>query len=139
MPKRLTDNLNSDYLSAANKLKPKTARRRIVAYVESYDDIYFWRTVLSRFENNSRFMQKTDESIETLTRFADELRGYSRLLNFSDTIQRRHLQPLCSLAYRLTGKAIRRQLTGNRPSLLLFKVYKVLKIVSESKNYSHKA
>ena len=57
MPKRLTDNLNSDYFSAANKLKPKTARRRIVAYVESYDDIFFWRTVLSEFENDKLYFE----------------------------------------------------------------------------------
>ena len=41
MPKRLKDNLNSDYFSAVNKMKPKAARRRIAAYVESYDDVYF--------------------------------------------------------------------------------------------------
>ena len=57
MPKRLTDNLNSDYFNAANKLKPKTARRRIVAYVESYDDIYFWRTVLSEFEDETLYFE----------------------------------------------------------------------------------
>jgi hypothetical protein len=28
-----------------------------VAYVESYDDIYFWRTVLSRFENDKRYFE----------------------------------------------------------------------------------
>ena len=35
----------------------KKARRRIVAYVESYDDIYYWRTVLSRFENEKRYFE----------------------------------------------------------------------------------
>ena len=35
----------------------KQARRRIVAYVESYDDVYFWRTVLSRFEDDTRFFE----------------------------------------------------------------------------------
>ena len=54
---RLTDNINSRYFEAANVLKGKSARRRIVAYVESYDDIYFWRTVLSRFENDSRYFE----------------------------------------------------------------------------------
>ena len=46
MGKRLRDNLNSNYFEAANALTSKKARHRIVAYVESYDDIYFWRTVL---------------------------------------------------------------------------------------------
>ena len=44
MGKRLSDNLSSLYIGAANRLKPKKARRKIVAYVESYDDVSFWRT-----------------------------------------------------------------------------------------------
>ena len=57
MPYRLKDNLNSHYFEAANQLTSKKARRRIVAYVESYDDIFFWRTVLTRFENNERYFE----------------------------------------------------------------------------------
>ena len=57
MPSKLKDNLNSRYFEAANRLKSKQARRRIVAYVESYDDIYFWRTVLSRFEDEQRYFE----------------------------------------------------------------------------------
>ncbi|MBR2776929.1 MAG: DUF4435 domain-containing protein [Prevotella sp.] len=57
MGKRLKDNLNSSYFEAANALTSKKARHRIVAYVESYDDIYFWRTVLSEFENDKRYFE----------------------------------------------------------------------------------
>ena len=57
MPSKLRDNLNSRYFEAANQLKSKQARRRIVAYVESYDDIFFWRTVLTRFENEHRYFE----------------------------------------------------------------------------------
>ena len=57
MSNRLRDNINSQYFQAANALKSKQARRRIVAYVESYDDIYFWRTVLSSFENDERYFE----------------------------------------------------------------------------------
>lgn len=53
----LRHNLTSAYLAAAGKLSPKKARRRIVAYVESYDDIAFWRTLLSEFENEERYFQ----------------------------------------------------------------------------------
>ena len=55
MNKRLTQNLSSQYIEAMNRLNSKSARQRIVAYVESYDDVLFWRTVLSRFENESRY------------------------------------------------------------------------------------
>ena len=52
MAKRLTDNINSQYFEAINKMTPKKARRRIVVYVESYDDVFFWRSVLGRYEND---------------------------------------------------------------------------------------
>ena len=51
MSTRLSDNLNSNYIGAATKLRAQGARRRIVAYVESFDDIFFWRNVLGRFED----------------------------------------------------------------------------------------
>ena len=57
MGSRLKDNINSRYFEAANAMKSKQQRRRIVAYVESYDDIYFWRTVLSRFEDEKRYFE----------------------------------------------------------------------------------
>lgn len=57
MGKRLTDCITSQYIGAANRLNSKKARRRIVAYVESYDDIFFWRSVLSRFENDKLYFE----------------------------------------------------------------------------------
>ena len=57
MGKRLSDNLSSLYIGAANRLKPKKARRKIVAYVESYDDVSFWRTLLGEFEDDTRYFE----------------------------------------------------------------------------------
>ena len=68
MGKRLSDNLNSRYVEAANRLNSKSRRRRIVAYVESYDDIFFWRTVLGRFENDTRYFEVMLPSHDTLAR-----------------------------------------------------------------------
>lgn len=53
----MKENLSSDYFRAANRLKSVKARRRIVAYVESYDDVYFWRSVLSRFEDDKCYFE----------------------------------------------------------------------------------
>ena len=50
--KRLTEYLNSNFIEAANALKPKRAAQRIIAYVESYDDISFWRSVFNEFESD---------------------------------------------------------------------------------------
>ena len=57
MGKRLTDNLSSLYIGAANRLKPKKAKNRIVAYVESYDDISFWRSVFADFEDENFYFE----------------------------------------------------------------------------------
>lgn len=57
MPSSLRDNVNSGYIEAANRMRSKRGRRRIVAYVESYDDVFFWRTVLTPFENEERYFE----------------------------------------------------------------------------------
>lgn len=68
MGKRLTDNINSHYFEAANKMTSKKARRKIIAYVESYDDIFFWRSVLSRFEDETR---EFEVMLPTRSRYLD--------------------------------------------------------------------
>ena len=57
MGKRLRDNITSQYIEAANRLGSHKSRRRIVAYVESYDDIFFWRSILSHFESDERYFE----------------------------------------------------------------------------------
>lgn len=52
MAKRLQEHLNSNYFELASKLRPKNAARKVVAYVESYDDVFFWRSVLQDFETD---------------------------------------------------------------------------------------
>ncbi len=47
---RLIENINSDYFEAFNKLLPKNSKKRITVYVESEEDISFWRNVLNEFE-----------------------------------------------------------------------------------------
>ena len=50
--KRLTEYLNSNFIEAANSLRPKRVAQRIIAYVESYDDISFWRSVFNEYESD---------------------------------------------------------------------------------------
>ena len=57
---RLTSYANSRYVEAADALRPAREgkkKHRIVAYVESYDDIFFWRDVLQEFESETREFQ----------------------------------------------------------------------------------
>ncbi|MGX8689742.1 MAG: DUF4435 domain-containing protein [Bacteroidaceae bacterium] len=55
--KRLTDNINSQYFEAADKLLPARRRGRIIAFVESYDDVSFWRLLLDEFETPEHYFQ----------------------------------------------------------------------------------
>ena len=57
MAKRLIENVNSLYIGAANSLRPKTSRKRIVAYVESYDDVSFWSHLLSQYNTETFYFQ----------------------------------------------------------------------------------
>ena len=55
MTKKLTGNITSRYFEASNRLRPGgKKKRRIIAYVESYDDVFFWRNVFQEFENDER-------------------------------------------------------------------------------------
>ena len=57
LPGNMPCYLSSLYIGAANKLKPKCSRRKIIAYVESYGDISFWRTLLGEYENETRYFE----------------------------------------------------------------------------------
>lgn len=57
---RLIENINSDYFEAFNKLLPKNSKKRIIVFVESEEDISFWRNVLNEFEK-----QNIDFQIQT--------------------------------------------------------------------------
>lgn len=64
----LKHNLTSAYLDAAQRLSPKKARRRIVAYVESYEDVAFWRALLAEFEDEHRYFQVMLPSATSLSK-----------------------------------------------------------------------
>ena len=68
MATSLRDNLTSSYFNAAHKLYSKKARRRIIAYVESYDDIAFWRTLLEEFEDDEHYFQVMLPSANSLAK-----------------------------------------------------------------------
>ena len=54
--KSLTSNLTSKYFEAAQNLQ-KRRKKKIIVYVESYDDIFFWRNVLSEYETDERVFE----------------------------------------------------------------------------------
>lgn len=68
MKKRLQDHLSSGYIESANKLRSKRLKKRIVAYVESYDDVFFWRSILKKFENDDYYFEVMLPSRTSLSR-----------------------------------------------------------------------
>ena len=68
MKKRLQDHLSSGYIESANKLRSKKLKKRIVAYVESYDDVFFWRSILKKFENDEYYFEVILPSRTSLSR-----------------------------------------------------------------------
>ena len=88
----------------------------------------------STFESNPDFVAKTEEGLQTLSQFRDELRGYSRMLTFVEGIHIPLIVSLIRLTHRLFGSFIRRNLCGNHPNLRLFGLYKLGYFLNSSKS-----
>lgn len=79
----------------------------------------------NKYEKNAVFVSKTEEALRTLRLFKDELRGYSKLITFVDSI---HLPPVrwaIRLWHWLFGPLERRNLCGSHPNLKVFALYKL--------------
>ena len=53
MTKDLIENLNSSYFEAFSALSSKDEPKKILVYVESDDDISFWRNILNKYESKN--------------------------------------------------------------------------------------
>lgn len=81
--------------------------------------------LINEFEPNSVFVKKTEEAILTLCRFEQDLEGYSNLKTKVSTLGRYIPLSLFRLWHRIMKNKEMRNLTGSKPSLLLFKLYKL--------------
>lgn len=81
-PTSLLDNLNSDFLAALTALLPKGSAQRVLVYVESHDDISFWRGILSPFERKGINFDIQLPSQNTLRK------GKTAVLEFADRVGR---------------------------------------------------
>ena len=78
------------------------------------------------FIGNMSFIRKTEESLHTLYQFRTELQGYSRIISYADKLKRWRLYPLCQHLFPLLSLPIKARLTGNKPSIFMFNIYKLL-------------
>lgn len=81
--------------------------------------------LINEFEPNSVFVKKTEEAILTLCSFEQDLEGYSNLKTKVSTLGRYIPLSLFRLWHRIMKNKEKRNLTGSKPSLLLFKLYKL--------------
>ena len=86
------------------------------------------------FEDNPHFVSKTEEGLRTLHEFRNDLRGYNGLLTLVEGIHIGLVKDVVRLWHRLFGSLERRMLCGNRPSLTVFKIYKLGYYLSLTKN-----
>lgn len=75
------------------------------------------------YEDNAHFVSKTEEGLQTLFQFKDELNGYSKLLHAVA-----HTNPVLKRVFlwffHILKNKWRKNLTGPAPSLIVFKLYK---------------
>ena len=81
--------------------------------------------LMTKFENNPDYVTKIERSLRTLYTFRNELRGYSRLLTFVSGIHLSIVRKLIRLWHKVFKKAEKRNLCGSRPSLWVFKLYRL--------------
>lgn len=80
---------------------------------------------LMDYEDNERFVAKTEESLRTLFLLRQKIAGYSNMLAFIGKTTRIGLPSLLLAWHKMANKLERRNLTGRHPCLLVFKLYKI--------------
>lgn len=75
------------------------------------------------FESNAAFVSKTEEGLQTLYSFRHELRGYSRMIDFTE--QHPVVSVLIRCWHHIAKKWERRHLSSNAPTLCVFTLYRL--------------
>lgn len=75
------------------------------------------------FEDNDNFIRKTEEGLRTLYNFRNDLKDFSRIINFAE----KHpiLSRLVWLWHQQFRRIERRNLTGKKPSVGIFALYRL--------------
>ncbi len=83
------------------------------------------------FESNDRFLAKTEEGIQTLYEFRDELYDNSQLLRLCRRLSKFHLDGVMSQFFRWSKGWMQKRLTGSHPSLTLYHLYRIGCLLSQ--------
>lgn len=111
---------------------------RFVKY--GYEDVLFGKTLcenripilhinnpvhIDQFDNNSDYLAKIEESLQTLKAFQHDLEGYSTILAKVNSLKRWHTTWIVKLWHALFKGAERHNLLGKSPNLTVLKLYKL--------------
>ena len=81
--------------------------------------------VMDDFESNTRFVEKTEKDMLTLREFYSEMKGYSRMIDITEALSRRHMLWAVKAWHNVFGQAERRLLTGKKAHLRIYDAYKL--------------
>lgn len=76
-------------------------------------------------DSNEAFLRKTETAMRTLHRLGGLLQGEVGASRMAAKLERLHAKGVFTALFRLCRPAVRRNLLGKRPSLLLFNLYKL--------------
>lgn len=129
---------SSNFLVSRNVMEMIPFDERFHLY--GYEDVAFGRQLrkagievkhidnpvaFHKLENNATYVAQTEEGMGNLADFSDILEGYSRLLATVGTLHKWHIDGLCRRVLHPFMRMMRCNLTGGKPSLRLFNVYKL--------------
>lgn len=77
------------------------------------------------FETNADYLRKTDEALQTLHDFAADLRDYSALLAAAERLSQWRMAGLAARLFGCVEPGLRAQLTGLRPNVGLYQLYRL--------------
>ena len=81
--------------------------------------------LFDHFETNDSYMEKTEEALQTLYTFRNELSGFSSLLTLSYHLRRWGLHYLILFIFQQKRRKWRTILCGENPNLKLYMIYKL--------------
>ena len=81
--------------------------------------------LFDHFETNDSYMEKTEEALQTLYTFRNELSGFSSLLTLNYHLRRWGLHYLILFIFQQKRRKWRTILCGERPNLKLYIIYKL--------------
>ena len=81
--------------------------------------------VMDDFESNTRFVEKTEKDMLTLREFYSDMKGYSRMIDITEALSRRHILWAVKSWHNVFGQAERKLLIGKKAHLRIYDAYKL--------------